>query len=146
VVGNAKLSPVRQRFGTHSAQNDGNSVAMIQALLEAQYQAVERYCNSITALSNASVAKNRSELLHRACRHYQDCLELVQTNLEELSLVKGNAEVDEHVARTKRILKMIQENGGGFIDLPLQTSVSQDAFLVGLSTLKASITQLKDGL
>ena len=132
----------------------------LRRILKEQYNHVEAYCNSQTRLQNALVGRRdgRSRVFHqqyleKVTLDLSDCTEKVQENLKRLSshrqLVDRNKQqaLDTHVARSKRVLETIYQNGGKLSPLGIPVSKDDDETkTVALATLRASIAQVEKAL
>ena len=143
----------------------------ISKLLEEQYAATERYCNTQTALRNIVVSrqdgsrsKNRNLKLSQALRDHEEAVERVHSNLQalhqhEAAPLKQAEEtpqfpcaalakvLSEHVKRSRRVLQTIHREGAyhpNGIPLPTENTSATSTMLVALSTLRASIQVVQE--
>lgn len=131
----------------------------LRRILKEQYARAEAYCNAQTRLQNALVESRdgRSRVLHQqslkqATSQLLDCTEKVQDNLNKLSLCQldnrnQQKALETHLARSKRVLETIFQNGGELSHLGIPVSRDDvEIKTVALATLRASIAQVEKAL
>jgi hypothetical protein len=145
-------------------------VVVLCQLLDAQYQAVENYCNAQTSLFNAIHSKERPQYssvrrqdafaadrvapVDEALRAHGDAIAALHRNLRSLQEVHAKLPrnlknvVGDHMDRMDHILAwlggqepLVHPNG-----IPFRAAISTDAFTLALTSTRASIRVVKDAV
>ena len=136
-----------------------NEEENLRRILDEQSSSVEAYCNRQTRLQNALIESRdgRSHAIHQLTLQQctldlSDSIGKVQENLQTLSSVElsdrnKQKALETHVARSKRVLETIHQNGGNFYPNGIPASKDDDeAKTVALATLRASIAQVEKAI
>ena len=141
----------------------------IQKVLTEQYDVTVSFCNAQTSLLNSTARSNHNstadhhgvqEEIHRCLDDYISALRNVQTNFTEIRKVEKTMRnvphfrrlwsvFKEHTDRTLRVLRTVQQAGGGVWSSYHGISLSQndsDTVTVALATLRASIDSMREVL
>ena len=137
--------------------DEDDLVGVIKTVLDEQYDTTLLFCNSQTSLLNATTAsltptpkekrqyhdvlEDYSTSLRRVQDHWQRLQDLGQ-QLDNVDRLRRVAVVyHDHVARTDRVLRTVQQAGGGVWSTYGISLVPNDSetVTVGLATLRASI-------